>query len=294
MAARIGGCTARRIANLIGKISYNLDIDWRTVSLRQHFVRERTLTAMREIVPDAPPEVLTGLVRERFIYAAQEELDAHYFFFDQALVRECSFEGLDAVRAVAGENAIIYLTLHLDSAPMAIAQMGKAGLRVNFMTSNIVEDPRVPPVLRRFFRRKYEGIKHHLQGGQYWHIETNMRNFYRALGRGEGAVILCEEPAQSQEDSLPTEFLGKTRAYKRGVLRLAEKTGAALVGMICVRTGTDHYKIVFSPVFDPSEIDPLSAIHKVYAFLSDYVKSSPERWWAADLLPSFITLEDRL
>ena len=293
LAAKIGGSTARRIAKLIGKISYYLDIDWRTVSLRQHFVRERTLAAMREIVPDAPTETLTALVRERFVYAAQEELDAHYLSLDHTLVRECSFEGLDAVRAVARKHAILYLTLHLDSTPMAIAQMGKAGLPINFMTSNIVEDPRAPPTLRRFFRGKYEGIKRHLHGGQYWHIETNMRDFYRALERGEGAVILCEVPAESLKDSLTTDFLGKPRAFKRGVLRLAEKTGAALVGMICLRTGPDHYKIVFSPVFEPSVIDPLSAIHKVYTFLSDCVKSSPERWWAADLLPSFITLDDR-
>lgn len=291
LAARIGGRTGRRIAKLVGVISFYLDIDWRTVSLRQHFVRERTLAAMREIVPNATSEALTALVRERFVYAAQEELDAHYISLDHTLVRECSFEGLDAVRATAKNRAILYLTLHLDSSPMAIAQMGKAGLPVNFMTSNIVEDPRVPPALRRFFKNKYEGIRRHLHGGQYWHIETNMRDFYRALGKGEGAVILCEVPAESIEDSLQTEFLGKTRAFKRGVLRLAEKTGAALVGMICLRTGCEQYKIVFSPVYDPAVIDTSSAIHKVYTFLSNCITVSPGRWWAADLLPSFIKIE---
>ena len=292
-AARIGGRTARRIANLIGRLCYRLDIDWRTISLRHHFVRERTLAAMQEIVPDASPEVLNRLVRERFVHAAQEELDAHYFFLDHALVRECSFEGLDAVRAAASKAGVIYLTLHLDSAPMAIAQMGKTGLPINFMMSNIVYDARVPPVVRRFFKRKYEGIKRHLHGGQYWPIETNMRDFYRALEKGEGAVILCEAPTQSLKDSLPTEFLGKTRLFKRGVLRLAEKTGAALAGMICLRTGLDRYKIVFSPVYDPAVIGSVNAIQEVYTFLGEAVKSTPERWWAADLLPSFGKAGDR-
>ena len=292
-AVRIGGRTARRIACLIGKLRYHLDIDWRTISLRHHFVRERTLTAMQEILPDAPPEVLDRLVRERFVHSAQEELDAHYFFLDQALVRECSFEGLETVRMAASKTGVIYLTLHLDSAPMAIAQMGRAGLPINFMMSDIVNDARVPPVLRRYFRRKYEGIRSHLRGGQFWPIETNMRDFYRTLKQGEGAVILCEAPAQSQDDSLPIEFLGKIRFFKRGALRLAEKTGAALAGMICLRTGLDRYKIVFSPVYDPAVVGSVNAIQKVYTFLGEAVKSTPERWWAADLLPTYIKAGER-
>ncbi len=293
LAARVGGGMARWIASLIGHVSYHLDVDWRTVSIRQHFVRERTLAAMREIAPGASSAELSMMVRERFVFSAQEELDAHYFILDKALVRECRFEGLEAVRAAAGKLPIIYLTLHLDSVFMAVAQMGKAGLKVNLLTSKIVEDGRVPPVVRRFFKLKYEGIRQHLRGGQFWHFETHMRDFHGALGRGEGAVILCEAPTQSREDSLPTEFLGETRLFKRGVLRLAEKSGAALVGMICLRTGLDRYTIVFSPVYDPTAIDPESAIQKVYAFLGEAVKSTPERWWAADLLPSFIKVGDR-
>jgi len=294
VAAWIGGRTARKIATLIGLAAFYLDVDWRTVSLRHHFLRERTFAAMQEIVPGASSKLLSSLVRERFVYAAHEELDAHYFFSDASLVRSCEFVGLDAVREVSSRMGIVYLTLHLDATLMGVAQLGKAGLKLNLMTSNIVEDVRVPAVLRRFFRRKYEGIERHLNGGHYWHIETSMRDFYRALARGEGAVILCEAPALSSEDGFLTEFLGKTRALTRGSLRLAEKTGAALVGMVCLRTGPECYRIVFSPVFEPSVLDPESAVREVYAFLGNAVYSSPGRWWAADLLPSFINIENGL
>jgi lauroyl/myristoyl acyltransferase len=293
LAARIGGNTARRITGWLGRLFYHLDIDWRTVSLRQHFVRERTLAAMREIVPEADRLELAALVQERFVCAAQEELDAHYLSLDQNLVRECIFEGLDAVREVASKNAVVYLTMHFDSAPMAIAQMGKAGLKVNFMTSNVVEDIRVPSIIRRFFKRKYDGIKRHLSGGTYWHSESNMRDFYRVLRRQEGVVVLCEAPAPSLQDGFLADFLGKTRVHKRGVLRLAQKTGAAFVGMICLRTGPARYKIVFSPVFEPSLVPPECAIREIFAFLSAAVRSSPGRWWAADLLPVFVNLGDK-
>jgi lauroyl/myristoyl acyltransferase len=293
LAARIGGKNARRIVGVMGLLFYYLDVDWRSISLRQHFVRERTSAAMREILPDASARELAALVRRRFVWAAQEELDAHCFFLDSALERECSFVGLDAVLSAAGRTPLVILTLHMDSPLMATAQLGKSGLKLNLMTSNVVEDIRVPAVIRRFFQRKYDGIKRHFNGGEYWHSETGMRDFYRALGRGEAAVVLCEAPAPSLENGYLAEFLGKVRVHKRGALRLVQKSGAALVGMIGLRTGTESYKVLFSPVFEPSMTDPETAVRQVYAFLGDAVRSSPDRWWAADLLPAFINLEER-
>lgn len=294
LAARIGGRTARRMATWAGLAAFRLDVDWRTVSLRQHFLRERTQAALREILPDAPPETISTLTRERFICAAQEELDAQYFYSDPELARQCSFEGLEAVREVASRKPIIYLTLHLDAAPMGIAQLGKAGLKMNLMTSNIVEDPRVPKVIQRFFRRKYEGIERHLNGGHYWHVETHIRDFYRTLGCGEGVMLLCEGSAPTLESGVVTEFLGKPRALTPGALRLAKRSGAALVGMICLRTAPESYRIVFSPVFEPSSVlPPERAILEVYAFLDQAIRATPGRWWASDLLPTFIKVENK-
>jgi lauroyl/myristoyl acyltransferase len=287
-AARLGGRVGRWIAGWVGRISFRLDVDWRTVSLEQHFVRGRTVMALHEIFPEASTGAVLGLCEQRFVCAAQEELDAHYFFMDNRLDRVCSFEGLEAVREVSSRSGLVFLTLHLDATLMGVTQLGKAGLKLNLMTSNIVEDARVPPSLRRFFRKKYEGIERHLNGGHYWHNETNLRNFYEALKRREGVVVLCEGPASSLESGLLTRFLGKQRALRRGALRLAERTGAAMVGMVCLRLDDERYKVVFSPVFEASSLKPDIAIHEIYAFLDQAVRASPERWWAADLLPTFI------
>lgn len=294
LAAWIGGRAARRMAAWAGRATYSLDVDWRTVSLRQRSLRGRTLAALREILPDAPPKVLSALVRERFVCAAQEELDAHYFFSDPELARQCSFEGLEPVREVASRTGILLMTLHLDATLMGVAQLGKAGLKLNLMTSNIVQNALVPPLVRRFFKRKYEGIERHLNGGHYWHVETHPREFYRALARGEGVVMLCEGPAVSLEEGVLTRFLGKTRALSPGALRLAKKSGAALVGMICLRAGPESYRVVFSPVYEPSTLAPEQAIHEVYAFLDQAIRATPGRWWAADLLPAFINVENKV
>lgn len=293
LAARIGGRTARRMATWAGLTAFRLDVDWRTVSLRQHFLRERTQAALREIQPEAPPETFAAQARERFICAAQEELDAHYFFSDPELFRQCSFEGLEAVREAASRTGVLFMTLHLDTTLMGVVQLGKAGLKLNLMTSNIVQDARVPAVIRKFFQHKYEGIERHLNGGHYWHVETHTRDFYRALARGEGVVVLCEGPALTLEDGVLTKFLGKTRAMSPGALRLAKKSGAALVGMICLRTGPESYRVVFSPVYEPSALPPEQAIHEVYAFLDQAIRATPGRWWAADLLPAFINVENK-
>lgn len=293
LAARIGGRTARRMATWAGLTAFRLDVDWRTVSLRQHFLRERTQAALREILPDASPETISALTRERFICAAHEDLDAQYFYSDPELTRQCSYEGLEAVHEAAARTGVLVMTLHLDTTPMGIAQLGKTGLKLNLMTSNIVQDPRVPAVLRRFFRRKYEGIERHLNGGIYWDVETHIRDFYRVLARGESVAMLCDGPALSLEDGVLTEFLGKTRAMSPGALRLAKKSGAALVGMICLRTGPESYRVVFSPVYEPSALAPEQAIHEVYAFLDQAIRATPGRWWAADLLPAFINVENK-
>lgn len=295
LAARIGGRTARRMAAWAGWAAFRLDVDWRTVSLQQHFLRERTQAALREILPDASPETISTLTRERFICAAQEELDAQYFHSDPELSRQCSFEGLEAVREAASRTGVLFMTLHLDSTLMGVVQLGKTGLKLNLMTSNIVEDPRVPKVIQRFFRRKYEGIERHLNGGHYWHVEAQTRDFYRALAWGEGVVVLCEGSAPTLESGVVTEFLGKPRALTPGALRLAKRSGAALVGMICLRTAPESYRIVFSPVFEPSSaLPPEQAILEVYAFLDQAIRATPGRWWASDLLPTFIKVENQV
>lgn len=65
------------------------------------------------------------------------------------------------------------------------------------------------------------------EGGHFWHFETHMRDFYRALGRGEGAVILCETPAQTMEDGLQTEFREKLALSSAVLCVLPRKPGGS-------------------------------------------------------------------
>lgn len=295
LAARLGlWCNkrwARALARLTGELAWRLDVDWRTVALRQHFVAERTRAAVREIWPGATATQIEQQVRRRFLCAAQEELDGHYFALDAPMQRECVFDGLAELQAAARQGGMVILTLHFDTTLMGVVQLGRQGLCLNLMTSAIVEDARVPAVVQRFFRRKYEGIARHLNGGHYWHSETHMRDFYRALQRGEGAVVLCEAPASQRREAFMTDFLGRQRAFMRGALRMAEKTGAAVVGMICTRVEGERYRITLSPVYTPGTATTIEeGMQAVYGFLSRAVQADPGRWWAADLLPSFVDL----
>lgn len=292
LAAWLGGRPARILVGLFGRVCFLLDCDWRTASLRQHFVRGRTHLAMVELHPDADSAHIDRLVRQRFICSAHEELDGHYFFSGASKESVCTFVGLPAIQAVLARRGIVFLTLHLDATLTGLVEMGKTGMKLNLMTSNIVEDERVLPVVRRYFRKKYDGIERWLNGGRTLHNETHLREFYRALTRGEGVVVLCEGPASRQEDGLIIDFLGKTRAVSSGAFRLASRTGAAVAGFVCVRTGDRQYEVHYSPVFEPSATsDTKENIVQVYRFLESAIRQYPGQWWAADLLPDYLNVE---
>lgn len=283
---------ARRVAGCFGWLCYRLDLDWRTVSLRQHFVRDRTRMAVASILPGASKEEIEHLVRRRFVTSAHEELEGHYFSAVLPPLFTCRFVGLEAVRETMTRRGIVFLTLHFDATLMGVKELGRAGLVLNLMTSNIVEDARVPPEVRRYFANKYSGIERSLNGGHVMHNETHMREFYRALGRNEGVVVLCEAPATRPEEGLKIDFLGKLRSISPGGLRLAEKSGSAVAGFVCRRTANGGFELLFSPVVEPTDVAGMrDSIVAVYRFLEAEILRSPDLWWAADLLPAYADLD---
>lgn len=292
LAVRLSLPLARWIAEYFGRLCYHLDFDWRTVSLRQHFVRGRTRMALSSIMQGAGEVDIELSVRRRFITSAHEELEGHYFSADSPPAFTCRFVGLEAIQEAMMRRGIVLLTLHLDSTLMGVAELGRVGLVLNLMTSNIVEDARVPPEVRRYFAEKYSGIERSLNGGRVMHNETHMREFYRALARNEGVVVLCEAPATRPEEGLKIDFLGKLRSISPGGLRLAEKSGAAVAGFVCHRTSAGGFEVRFSPVVELTNGEGMrDSIVSVYRFLESEIRQSPGLWWAADLLPAYVDLD---
>jgi KDO2-lipid IV(A) lauroyltransferase len=293
IAGRLPLRVGRRIAVAVGQLCYLLDLDWRTVALRSHFVRYRTGLAIKEMAPNLSDQGVMSIVRGRFLSSVVEELEGHWFARQRAHACSCEFEGIEAIQtAMADGRGLMLLTLHFDAALMGVVQMGLAGCKLNLMTSDVVEDRRVVPSVQRYFRHKYAGIEGYLNGGRAMHVEHHLKSFYSALRRGEGVVILGEAPTTRAEDALKVDFLGKRRAIAPGAVRMAEKTGSPMAAFVCLHLSGGGYKVIFSPVFYPSAQDGHAAsASTLFDYLGEHVRRNPERWWAADQLPNFINLD---
>lgn len=284
LAARLPARSGRKIARLWGRWMARLDCEWRSVASREHFVAQRTASALKEIRAGLSEDELKRRMVARFMCACEEELEGHWLAHGLKTELPVSIEGLDAILAARREGrGLLLLTFHYDAAIWGIGCLGRAGLRLSPMSSAVINDPRVPPVVQRYFVRKYAGLTRHLQGGEVMHYENRLRDFYRRLQRGEGVVVLADGFTHDDTAGLPVDFLGQRRLFAPGARRLAEKSGAVVAAFVCLREETGH-RIVISPPAPPGA-DGAAACRQALHFLETYVQKFPERWWAADLLP---------
>jgi len=293
LAARLPPALGHKIAVVLGNVCGHLDLDWRTIGLRRHYVAAATREAYHTMDPTLNARQLDALVRARFQQAAREELEGHWLALGRSESFDCDFEGLNEVRvALAQGKGLVLLTMHFDAALMGVAQLGLAGVKLNLMTSNVVKDARVPSIVRRYFAAKYAGIEASLNGGQALHVETHLRSFYRDSQSGVATVILGEAPTGNLADALVADFLGRRRAIAPGAVRLAESNGAPISAFLCFHTQANRYRVIFAPVYWPdatgSQRDNAA---RLFAFFDAHVRAAPERWWAADQLPNFVNLD---
>jgi lauroyl/myristoyl acyltransferase len=291
LIARLEASHARRCAEWIGNIYYWLDFDWRSTALKQHYVAERTRAALEEISGSQPSTaILKKLLRERFVCSAHEELEGHWLASNLPAECSCSFINDRPLRdyLAKGKGAVL-LTFHFDATLMGVAQLGRSGLPINLMTSDVVEDERVEKSVQKYFAKKYQGISRYLAGGRAMHVETHLKSFYSGIRRGICTVILGEAPTSNVEEAIEVRLFKHYRAVAPGAIRLAEKMNVPIAAFVCLRHGDTLYEVTFSPLFFPdAHTRHGSSIQPLFDFLTEQVSRYPGRWWAADQLPNFI------
>lgn len=261
-----------------------LDCEWRNVALRNHYVSQKTQQAFSLIATHSTSTELKDLVKSRFVCACREELEGFWLGYGRKNDLPVRIEGLKRLQeAIASGRGVVLLTFHFDAAPWGIACLGRSGLRLNLMTSNVVEDTRVPPSVRDYFSRKYVGLQRTFHGGRFLHVENHPKEFYRALERGECVVIMADAFTHRKENAVRMEFLGHDFAFASGAYRLAARTGALVAAFVCLRRH-GGYEIQISPIFG-LEGDPQAAVRSSLAFLEGYVRRFPASWWGADVMP---------
>lgn len=268
------------------------DLDWRSLALRHRYVRKATYRAMGQLMPQRPAVFHAANTVRRFMHYSREEWEA-CLFSDQDRMRtildHCTVEGIGPLLDIQKNGrGLVLLGMHFDSCSLGSALLGHRGLRVNIVTSAVVEDARVHPAVRAFYARKYRGMEHYLNGGKMVHFEQNLRHCHRALRRGEAVIFPADLPPSTPSAyQVTVPFLGGPKKMAAGALRMAEQSGSAMAAFICMHKSSGCYKLTCSAPRELAIDDPALTLVPLYAFFEDYLRNAPDRWWAAELLSSY-------
>ena len=277
------------LSALRGAINAASDRDWRSLSLGQPYVRERTALALKELEGirtlqeghhrsgNLSARSIKQRTRERFIYSAYEEWQAALIQKNRA--EQLSFEGEAQHQKLPSQ--IIVATMHVDSPMLGLVQLGRWGRPLCALSSDIVEDPRVHPAIQEFFAAKYCAMATYFHGGRYMHKEQELSKFIRAAVDGHSLAIFCDVPGKSgHATGYLAPFLGSSRLMAPVVHRLAKRLDLPVVGMLCRRLSASKYRVEFSQLCHPNEA--ADWLFPVYQFWSDKILEKPSAWWASD------------
>ena len=101
----------------------------------------------------------------------------------------------------------------------------------------------------------------------------------QSLHRGEVVLFACDR--DFAKDGLITNFFGEETTMPAGAVRIAMRTGAAIVPAFNLRRGDGRYDVYFEPAI---EIVPggdeavLSNIDRIVSVMEKYIRKCPEQW----------------
>jgi lauroyl/myristoyl acyltransferase len=289
--ARMPLALGEHLSGLRGMFQAILDYEWRSMALRQCFVRKNTYEAMSIIMPDAGRRKWISATLRRFIHNSREEWQACLFGRKvmSTIAQRSQVDSLqDLLKFREQGRGLVLVSCHFDSFCMGMVLLGMNGLRVNVVNTSMIEDQRIHPAVRAFFNRKYRAMEYHMGGKMVYH-QVDLPFFYRALEKGETVVLMGDIPGSKSNVFIP--FFGRSFRMPLGAWHMAKKTGSVLGAFVCLHQSPGRYRVICLP---PKEIDPNSpknTMEPIYGFLEAWIRKAPERWVAADLLPGYGVLK---
>lgn len=215
---------------------------------------------------------------ERFYrMRAREVLDAWW-------IRRVGGRAAGRLLSVAGEvrlsrlesqgRGVILVMAHYGRLNLLLLALALRGHRLGMLTVD-VDDPRLPlhAAERAFLRFKVAGL-HRRIGGAWIHINEGMRRLYRAVGGGETVVVLLDAYDPRFRLTLDYPFLDGRLHVAAGILRVARRTGAALLyGVVRERDWRVQVELRSLPE------EPEAAMAQAVAELESDVQARPWEWW---------------
>ncbi len=275
------------LARCRGLVQAIFDYEWRSMALGQRYIRSRTREAMNIMLPNTGNLKRIRATAARFIHNSREEWQSCLFRHKimSAISGRSTVERLDELTAIQKQGrGMVLVSCHLDSFCMGIVLMGMRGLRLNAVSTAMIEDLRIHPAVRAFFQNKYRTMETLMSGG-IRNCETDMPFFYKALEQGEIVILMGDIPGSKSD--IHISFCGRSFRMPLGAWHMAVKTKSLLGAYVCIRESLGTYRVVCLPPFEPDPEDALKSMKPLYSFLETWILKYPQRWVAADLLPAY-------
>ena len=270
-----------------GILNFALDADWRSHSLGFGYVRAATYKAMLAINNRAENQAKWRAIwwtLGRFVACSIEEADVHRLLRMPYDRLRSEFSGVDALVAAAQRGqGVVLITAHFDSLYIGLVLLARKGIKINLMSSRIVDNERVPGCVSEHFHEKIGALERLLAPGCVRHAEDGVGFFVRALKRGEVVLIAGDGPATSESRSEALQFMGASHLMAPGPAFLARSTQSLVGAYTCHKRFDQSVCVDVSPLFTSEE----DGLQKAYSVLDRNIMQSPWRWWAADLFPTY-------
>ncbi|MNT09101.1 Lipid A biosynthesis lauroyl acyltransferase [compost metagenome] len=187
------------------------------------------------------------------------------------LDRLVTWEGREHLdRAIAEGRPIIMVSAHYGNWELLGASFRAQGVPLHVL----VQVPSKDAFGQLFIEaRDMVGVRTYANRGP-----ASLRPVLRALKRGEALGILVDQHGEAKE-AVATLY-GRPVSVPMGAFFFAEKTGAAILPMFCVRGADDRHVIHVEPELVPTG-DAQEDARRLYAVLETYLRRYPEMWlWA--------------
>ncbi len=196
----------------------------------------------------------------------------------EALLSRIEVSGLEHARAAAASGrGVFFATPHIGNWEWAALVSGAAGIPVT-----IVARPLDNPLLDARLTAMREK-----SGCRVVSKRDAARTILKTLRDGGVVGILADQRARPP-DAVLVPFFGRPAWTTTSIARFAEKTGALLLPVVCLRTAPGRYRVAYSEPIDPAAfppeergVEPFTA--RVTALVERQVRDAPEQWlWLHD------------
>lgn len=250
---------------------YRLGDLWGRMAFRYAPVGRQVVRSMTEVLGDRfPPDAILG--HAEAVFRNQAKVNLEYYLFAgmtrQRLEDLIEVEGLHHVdKALAGGKGAIVFTLHMGNMSLAQA-LALRGYQVNVLRG--VRERRVKGSIGTQMTRRV------LTGDV---VPVNrLRELYRCLRRNEVVAFVLDGMVGDLDCTV--SFMGRPVAFSDGVIRLAARTGAALIPLTALRRPDNRIRLLFHEPIDQagSGLTARDTLRRCLAVFEPFLYADPGQW----------------